>query len=671
MIECRRLFSKKLLVMIVVCMIALLVLTVSKEFSNRSFVEFSQMIDYEKKLYETGMDDIDITDNKKLSDTMYASIISEYKSHLEYINSYNDEVASIISNAERMNTFSIFNNDETSNEKNLKKTIRDYSRIKDTKLVMSYDKAAKQYIDNNFPVYLSVIIIIYMVHRLYEGEDNCMQYIERCIKRRTGLQITRLTGLFAGTSVVYLILSSESFLINEIMYRGWNTLLNPIQNLEKYSHFVFNMSQLEYIIFDYIYYVIVLYFAACIIWFLYAVFYKRIYSLVCISIIICFEFIIYRCISPLSRYNIFRKYNIIRIGDIRDIICVYSNRKIGLVMISDIYLLAGIIILLTWFLMILGVSILYNKRPAKAGRIRCFDIVILKVQRILSDVPFVLKEIYIFLISCRGALVVIISIFLCIYFTMDSVIDYSDRFKEYDGIYREYGGEDYKYISDKITESKNEYQSVYARQQEKYDEYRNGIISLDDMHGINVELQSAKTQYSYWREFEEKGEYLAHISDTYKIDGYMMSDRGYESVIGTYSYNRERIIFAVILISILIVYSQIIKLNNKSRVYLLINASNMGYKKILVNYLIIGLILTLLITALIYGIEWIILSNAYSLPYMKAPLMSLTFMEGNAMSRTIEGYIIKKYMIRIGLIELCYILAAVGGIMYEINNKRS
>lgn len=497
MIECRRLFSKKLLAMIVVCMITLLVLTVSKEFSNRSFVEFLQMIDYERKLYETGGDDIDITDNKKLSDTMYASIISEYKSHLEYINSYNDEIASIISNAERMNTFSIFNNDDTSNEKNLKKTIRDYSRIKDTKLVMSYDKAAKQYIDNNFPVYLSVIIIIYMVHRLYEGEDNCMQYIERCIKRRIGLQITRLTGLFAGTSVVYLILSSESFLINEIIYRGWNTLLNPIQDLEKYSHFVFNMSQLQYIIFDYIYYVIVLYFAACIIWFLYAVFYKRIYSLVCISVIICFEFIIYRCISPLSRYNIFRKYNIIRIGDIRDIICVYSNRKIGLVMISDIYLLAGIIILLTWFLMILGVSILYNKRPAKAGRVRFFDIMMLKVQRILSDVPFVLKEIYIFLISCRGALVVIISIFLCVYFTMDSVIDYSDRFKEYDGIYREYGGEDYKYISDKITESKNEYQSVYTRQQEKYDEYSNGIISLDDMHGINVELQSAKTQYSY------------------------------------------------------------------------------------------------------------------------------------------------------------------------------
>ena len=151
----------------------------------------------------------------------------------------------------------------------------------------------------------------------------------------------------------------------------------------------------------------------------------------------------------------------------------------------------------------------------------------------------------------------------------------------------------------------------------------------------------------------------------------MMSDRGYESVIGTYSYNRERIIFAVILISILIVYSQIIKLHNKSRVYLLIKSSNMGYKKILVNYLIIGLILTLLITALIYGIEWIILSNAYSLPYMNAPLMSLTFMEGNAMSRTIEGYIIKWYLIRIGLIELCYILAAVGGIMYEINNKRS
>lgn len=48
------------------------------------------MIDYERKLYETGGDDIDITDNKKLSDTMYASIISEYKSHLEYINSYND-----------------------------------------------------------------------------------------------------------------------------------------------------------------------------------------------------------------------------------------------------------------------------------------------------------------------------------------------------------------------------------------------------------------------------------------------------------------------------------------------------------------------------------------------------------------------------------------------------
>ena len=49
------------------------------------------------------------------------------------------------------------------------------------------------------------------------------------------------------------------------------------------------------------------------------------------------------------------------------------------------------------------------------------------------------------------------------------------------------------------------------------------------------------------REFEQKREYLDTLKEETGIDGYMMSDRGYEEIFGKYGKAREIVLLMALL----------------------------------------------------------------------------------------------------------------------------
>ena len=138
----------------------------------------------------------------------------------------------------------------------------------------------------------------------------------------------------------------------------------------------------------------------------------------------------------------------------------------------------------------------------------------------------------------------------------------------------------------------------------------------------------------------EKLSYLAKLKKETGIDGYIMSDRGYEQIFGKQSTVREIILlmstqFAVMLIAFASVY-----IEKKSSMDKLINSSSGGFKYVNKKKLISGELITLLLTLAVNIIEYTNLIRYYKVTYFQAPVQSLTFMSDIKINVSIIGWLL-------------------------------
>jgi hypothetical protein len=119
---------------------------------------------------------------------------------------------------------------------------------------------------------------------------------------------------------------------------------------------------------------------------------------------------------------------------------------------------------------------------------------------------------------------------------------FSDNSRERDRIYLEKGGADYSQISALIDERRADYMQAVEKSMEASEQYGNGEIGIDELSQINSTVSIYASRYAAVREFEQKQEYLENLKEETGIDGYMMSDRGYEEILAS-TERQERLFF--------------------------------------------------------------------------------------------------------------------------------
>ena len=77
-------------------------------------------------------------------------------------------------------------------------------------------------------------------------------------------------------------------------------------------------------------------------------------------------------------------------------------------------------------------------------------------------------------------------------------------------------------------------------------------------------------------EYMKKQEYLQEINEKYGVDGYMISDRGYEEIFGKYSIIRETVLFLALVAAIILIVAENIVLEYRTGMNYIINASRRG-----------------------------------------------------------------------------------------------
>ena len=319
------------------------------------------------------------------------------------------------------------------------------------------------------------------------------------------------------------------------------------------------------------------------------------------------------------------------------VISTYANRGRGSFVISEsaIMFWALMVILVVSVAVAVMGTVLMRPSQGKNVLTRLTDKLYAGYQHIFANVPVVFKELHKLLVTSRGFTVIVVLLLVVMYFISYGKMAFSDNSRERDRIYLEKGGADYSQISALIDERRADYMQAVEKSMEASEQYGNGEIGIDELSQINSTVSIYASRYAAVREFEQKREYLDTLKEETGIDGYMMSDRGYEEIFGKYGKAREIVLLMALLASVVLIVSENIGIETSTGTKYIVNAAS-GKNTVKIKRIAASLALCIVLYFIVYG-----------MPYTEAPLMSLTFMRDCGLNISIGTFIVIRLIVRL------------------------
>ena len=586
---------------------------------------------------------------------IFKRLAKEYKEKSDYIDGYTESVKAVITNASNMKKFSVFGTSESI--ANINKTENDYKRIENVQIRELNSRAVEQFLKNDISIYVVLALMIYIIYNIYEYRDNGMwQIIYTAVngRMRIAAKDVIVTGLITMLALFVMQLCGLVFMM--CIYGGWNVLTAPVQCLTGYNNYTLPVSIIVYIFIRYFIISVIVITLSLVVSLVFALCRKRISSIVLIGIIAGAEAFAYQNISMQSSLRIFRKINIINVMDVSSMLKKYDNTMIAGTSVSVTNVLCVVCIIIS---VVAAVSLILLGKFIRPGRATGFIGKLIEkighgVQRILSRLPHFWKEMYKFLITARGWIVICVVVFITIFICNNQKIAYSEDEKKRDEYYQQYGGRDYSGFTSLIEQRQNDVYEAQAKLDTAREQYERGELSEDDVSRYVYNLMDATRLLDNMSEYKQQIEYVSQIKEQYGIDAYVMSQRGYDQIFGSKGATRKLLIYIILGFGVVLIAETESSVEYKNGMNVLIGSSKRGRRWERTVKAAAVCILVGVSAFLLYIIEMIIMYKAYGMPYINAPLISLTYMNTAKVFRNIT---ISQYMLVLMAEEILFAVA--------------
>ena len=580
---------------------------------------------------------------------LFLTVLRDIESQLEYIKKYPEDMKQIQTNAQQLMTFSIFSDKNSFTYNNIVKTGKDFEKVADVSLYLVNNKAAGSFVNYYYTFYFALIMMVFIIYGLSGERDNGMWGIVHSAgSGRLRLALHRLF-IIAGSGVVITAgLYFTTFAVALLLYGGAGVLNAPVQSIQAFERFAVPMSQMGFVLYNYVYSAFAVLVLSVALWAVFVVNRKRNHALILTGVIAGLEVFMYYKIGLHSIYSAFKQINIVRLMKVNEVISTYANRGKGSFVISEpaIMFWALMVLLVLSVAACIAGTVLMRPSQGKNVLTQITDKMYAGYQHIFANVPVVFKELHKLLVTSRGITVIVVLMLFVMYFISYGKMAFSDNSRERDRIYIEKGGADYSQITALIDERRADYMQAVQKSMEASEQYENGEIGIDELSDINSTVSIYASRYAAVREFEQKQEYLENLKEETGVDGYMMSDRGYEEIFGKYGKAREIVLLMALLVSVVLIVSENIGIETSTGTKYIVNAAS-GKNTVKVKRIVASLVLCIVLYVLVYGIDMIHLRSYYGMPYTDAPLMSLTFMRDCGLHITVGTFMIIRLIVRL------------------------
>lgn len=632
-----------------------------QECSDKSYDEITEYIDILSK------------QSKENDDSVALNAIAQFRQKVEYIYGYNSEINRIIDNSRRMSTFSIFSGENNYSRINIEKTCSDYEKLKNLELKPVNDLA----VDSLYRYkYINIIMFAYMLIILYqlyaEQENGMLPMIRSAAAGRFRLGVVRqliiAVMIIIGMAVIYI----STIVCAYMQYGGFEYINEPVQTIEGFSKYVYLHTQWQAMLYAFVINTLIVYVLAACVWLLLVLIRDRKLVFALMAGVYGIEYICYTKISIQSIYRWFRQINLCVLLDFNPVMKSYLN--IGTkswVMHRDsfIILVCAIIAVVVTFV----TPVIFANKRQFSGIVavdRLKQRINIIVQRVLLKAPAFVQEIYKIITSGNGMFLIIVLVCISIYFCVDSQMHYSQEAVMLDNLYETDGGSDYEELEQKVDDiSDRALRAILAKTELMRSNVR--YWEVEGYEDILDEAESASKELTKYSEVIQRLEYIANLKESKDIDAYLMSDRGYEEIIGEYGIRRWLKLGLCLSVVVVLMMSEAFHKEYESGMAELVYSTKNGHERIYGRKVITGMILVSALYIIVCAIDITYINSFYHLIYPEAPVQSLTFMEDFQPRMTIMEYIAVQYIMIWCLLLFLSVLICVVMIFARNKNTRA
>lgn len=589
---------------------------------------------------------------------------------LTYISGYHNSIAAIQGNADKLKHFTLFSKPDSFSYNNILKTASDFQRVKDISLTLVNDKAVEKFTEYYYLFYIAFALIFILIYNLFSERENGMWSMIHSAQNGRGIMaIKRLFLIMASSFIVTGALFVTTIITSLFLYGGWSDLNSPIQTIESFAKFTFVMNKLQYLLTYFLISWLVIFVLAVILWMLFIVFRNRNHTLIIVGLFLGVEVLLFNKITIQSVFSYLKYINIVNLFQINKIFSTYNNWGFGTHIFNVFLLILSTLILLLIISSITAITKTILMRPETRltllGRLSPF--LHKRYQKIFIHFPIAFKEFHKLIITGKGLWVVGVVLLISIYFSSTGAMNFTDRQKEYDSMYLEHGGKDYSFITGYIDSEERFYKEAVAQYDAVNEQYHNGEVDLKTLADTTSSLSFAQIRLVNIDEYKVKVNYLQNLKEKQNIEGYIISDRGYEQIFGDYCKQRELILLLALTAGIMLIISECISMEYRTGMEDIVRSCERGRSWIFSRKVTACLVFTVVLFILVYGIDFYNLNRLYGFPYLNAPVQSLTFMNSCMLKVSILGWL----GIRVALRFICCLITmTVAIIVSRILGKR-
>ena len=344
----------------------------------------------------------------------------EINRYNKYIESYHDEIDSVIKNADYLQKFSIFNKGKTFTYSNILRTANDFRHIQNVEVSYDNSRAVESFVNYYYSYYIAFFFVLIIVYDLFKYRENGVWQITFCTRNgRDYISAANIVVVIAAAVLSVVVMALSTFVCSLVLYGGVGELGNPIQNIYSFGKFTYPISKLQYVILLIAANSLLIAALGLIIWAVFVMFRQRNYAVVCIAVFIGLESFLYKNIEYNSILNGLHYINVVSVLHLNDVLRTYINWGFK----EYVFHVSSVVTFSILVVSAIAAIIAYEKcgvmRPY--GKVSLWNRIAGAVnrmyQRMLSRMPQLMKEIHKLVFSGHGVWYIAVDLFVAIYFS--------------------------------------------------------------------------------------------------------------------------------------------------------------------------------------------------------------------------------------------------------------
>lgn len=568
----------------------------------------------------------------------------------EYMDGYDDYLATIQANKEKMLFLSIFNDPDSFSGRNIIKTANEFETLEGVSLTLGADGAITALMDFSITDYLLLaVLVLICISFLDERKKGLWSVIHAAPGGRLRLAFQR-AGILLGVSVIgVVLLYGSNLLLGFSVYGGMDDLGRASQSVELLGKMPVCCTVGEFLLLYLLFKIGATFLVALLLWLIFTAINNVKYTMIAAAGVLAAEYSLYTFLPVQSGLNVFKYFNIFTYITTSDLYTNYLNidlfgYPVGIRAVSQHACMPLVLILaVTCF------TIHCHKRPV-AGK-DLLERFVYGVNRatdwFLCRFHLLGMELHKMLSIQKGILIMVLFLYLVSGLTFTVNIPVSSTT---DAAARQYTsrlvGEITADTLQQIEDIQAELDATLADYEEARMQYENGEMEYPQYDVFARAAEAAKTQSDGLAIVKARVEELQSIGAEKGFTPWLIEESSYQGTYGTDAKpNQNRSALAAVL-TITLLLAGSMAYETQSGINYLLASTLRGRKKLLCTKISLAAILTTVVWAVTYGLEFHAFLGVGDTASFAAPVQNLSMLERFPAPCSIGVFLAGMYLFR-------------------------